>query len=195
MKSRIIFALLLVPLGGCVSNYQQVTAGETQVAGGQMTVNPHSGWNRLPASTNQTRWEEVWTWNGSQVDRITLIGGLPDGKSIVFQDKTADQQVPVFRADMTAQDLASMVEVSYRVQGVAVFNFESVEPVDFVGGSGVKLRYNYASGIGITKRGGCVMRIADRKLYAMKLESVANHFFDAVAPEFDQLVASAQLRK
>ena len=39
------------------------------------------------------------------------------------------------------------------------------------------------------------MRVVDQKLYAMKLESVANHYFDAVAPEFDQLVASAQLRK
>ena len=195
MKSRIVFALLLVPLGGCVSNYPWVTDGETHVAGGYMTVKPGSAWNRLPASVKQTRWEEVWTWNGPQIDRITLIGGLPDGKAIIFQEKTADRQVPVFRADMTAQDLASMVEVSYRVNGIAVFNFESVAPVDFVGGQGVKLRYNYASGIGIPKRGSCVMRVVDQKLYAMKLESVANQYFDAVTPEFDQLVASAQLRK
>ena len=45
---------------------------------------------------------------------------------------------------MTAQDLASMVEVAYRVTGVTVFNIESIEPVDFLGGPGVKLSYNYA---------------------------------------------------
>ena len=111
---------------------------------------------------NQTRWEDVWTWNGPQIDRITLVRGLPDGKAIIFQEKNADQQVPVFRADMTAQDLMSMVEVSYRVNGVTVFNFESVEPVDFLGGPGVRLRYNYTSGIGIAKRGSCVMRVVDR---------------------------------
>jgi hypothetical protein len=193
MNSRIALALLLLQLAGCVAGGQRVTADETSVAGGDMTVTPDSTWKKLPASTHQTRWEDVWTWNGPQIDRITLIGGLPDGKSIVSQQKTADQQVPVFRADMTAHDLASMVEVSYRVNGVTVFNVDSVEPVDFVGGPGVRLRYNYASGIGIAKKGSCVMRIVDRRLYAMKLESVANHHFDAVAPEFEQLVASARL--
>ncbi len=194
MNSRIVFALLLLQLGGCVSDGQRVTADEIHVAGGDMTVKPDSTWKRLSASTQQTRWEEVWTRNGPQIDRITLIGGLPEGKAIIFREKTADQQVPVFRADMTAQDLASMIEVSYRVNGVTVFDYESVEPVEFVGGPGVRLRYHYASGLGIAKRGSCVMRVVDQKLYAMKLESVAKRF-DAVAAEFDRLVASAQLRR
>ncbi len=174
---------------------QPVSAAETLVAGSDMTVKAGSTWKRLPASSSQTRWEDVWTWNGPQLDRMALVGGLPDGKAIAFRKKNSDQQVPVFRADMTAQDLMSMVEVSYRVNGVTVFNFESVEPVDFLGGPGVRLRYNYTSGIGIAKRGSCVMRVVDRKLYAMKLESVAGHYFDTVDPEFDQLIASAQLRK
>ena len=195
MKSHIVLALLLVPLGGCVSDQRFVTADETHVAGSDMTVKPVSNWKRLPASMKQSRWEEVWTWNGPQLDRITLIGGLPDGKDIVFRESNSEQQVPAFRADMTAQDLMSMIEVSYRVNGVTVFDFESVEPVDFLGGPGVRLRYNYTSGIGIAKRGNCVMRVVDRKLYAMKLESVAGQYFDTVDPEFDQLIASAQLRK
>ena len=65
---------------------QLVTADETSVAGGDMTVKPGSNWKRLPASMNQTRWEEVWTWNGPQIDRMALVGGLPDGKAIVFQE-------------------------------------------------------------------------------------------------------------
>jgi len=194
MKSRLVLALLIVALGGCVSDYRHVKVDATPVAGSKMIVKPYSTWNRLPPSTNQTRWEEVWTWSGPQLDRVTLVGGLPDGNTIIFQESAADQQVPVFRADMTAQDLASMLEVSYRVHGVTVFDFESIEPADFAGGAGIRLRYNYVSGIGITKKGSCVLRVVDRKLYAMKLESVADQF-DAVAPEFDQLVASAQLRK
>jgi hypothetical protein len=138
---------------------------------------------------------EVWTWNGPQLDRITLVGGLPDGKAILLQDKSAAQQVPVFRADMTAQDLASMLEVSYRVRGVTVFNLESVEPVDFLGGAGVKLRYSYASGIGFTKKGSCVLRVVGQNLYAMKLEGVANDHFEAVAQEFDRLVGTARLNQ
>ena len=174
---------------------QRVTADETSVAGGRMTVKPGSNWKRLHAKLERDPWDEVWTWNGPQIDRMALLDGLPDGKAIVVQQQTADQQVPVFRADMTAQDLASMLEVSYRLNGVTVFDIESVEPVDFLGGPGVRLRYNYASGIVIPKRGSCVMRVVDQKLYAMKLEGVANQSFDAVAAQFDQLVASARLRK
>jgi hypothetical protein len=174
---------------------QRATADEPFVAGSNLTVNTGSSWKRLPASSSQNRWEEVWTWNGPQLDRIALIGGLPDGKAIIFQEKTADQQVPVFRADMTVQDLMSMVEVSYRVNGVTAFNFDSVVPVDFLGGRGVWLRYHYASGIGFAKRGSCVMRVVDQKLYAMRLEGVASQSFDSVVPQFDQLVAGARLRK
>lgn len=170
-----------------------VSARDFTLASGQMPVKPGSGWKRLRTNTQKTQWEEVWTWNGPQRDRMALIGGLPDGKAIVPQQPDVARLVPVFRADMTALDLISMLEVSYRVNGVTVFNFDSVEPVDLLGGTGVRLRYNYVSGIGIMKRGDCVMRIIDRKLYAMKLESVANHHFDVVAPEFDRLVASARL--
>jgi predicted Zn-dependent protease len=173
----------------------QGVADGSHVAGGEMTVKPGAGWKRLAAGTSQTRWEKVWTWNGPQIDRLTVIGGLPEGKAIIFQQKAADRQVPVFRVDMTVHDLASMIEASYRVNGVTVFNFESVEPMDFLGGPGIKLRYDYASGIGIMKKGACVLRVVDRKLYAMKLESVAKRYFDNVAPEFEQLVADAQLRE
>jgi predicted Zn-dependent protease len=178
-----------------VSNNRLAIADEIHATGSDMTVKAGSAWKRLPTSKNQPRWEEVWTWNGPQIDRITLIRGLPEGKAIVFQKPNANNQVPVFRADMTAQDLMSMVEVSYRVNGVTVFNIESVEPFDFLGGRGVRLRYNYVSGIAFRKRGSCVMRIVDGKLYAMKLESLAGHSFDTVAPEFDRLIASAELGK
>jgi len=171
---------------------QPVSADETLMAGSDMTVKAGSTWKRLTAGTSQTRWEDVWTRNGPQLDRITLVRGLPDGKAIIFRQTNSDQQIPVFHADMTAQDLMSMVEVSYRVNGVTVFNYESVEPVDFLGGLGVRLRYNYTSGIGIAKRGSCVMRVVGDKLYAMKLESVAGHYFDTVDSEFDQLIASAE---
>ena len=47
----------------------------------------------------------------------------------------------------------------------------------------------------VATRGNCVMRIVDQRLYAMKLEGVANEPLDAVVAQFDQLVAGARLRK
>jgi hypothetical protein len=164
-------------------------------ASGHLTVGTGSDWKRIRRNPSGIPWEELWTRNGPQTDRMALIDGLPDGKAIVYQQPSAESRVPVFRAGMSTYDLASMLEVSYRVQGVTMFDIESAEPVEFLGGSGVRLRYRYASGIVFAKRGSCVMRVIDRKLYAMKLEGVANPAFDAVAAEFDQLVASARLRQ
>jgi predicted Zn-dependent protease len=174
---------------------QNVTGPETRVTGARLTVEADSRWKKLHGNVEATRWEDVWTRTGPQVDRMSLIDGLPDGKAIIFQKSSDAQSAPVFRADMSAEDLASMLEVSYRLKGVTVFSIESVEPVSFLGGTGIRLRYQYASGIVIPKRGSCVMRVVDQKLYAMKLEGVANRSFDAVSGEFDLLVAGARLRK
>jgi hypothetical protein len=190
----LLLALALFAFCGCAANGRPVAADETAVAGGQMTVKPRSTWKKLPAGSKQRRWEEVWTWSGPQQDRVTLIGGLPDGKTILFQKKNVVQQVPLFQADMTPLDLAAMLEVSYRVNGVTAFEYESMEPADFLGGRGIRLRYRYASGIGYTKRGRCVLRVIGQKLYAMKLDGVGSHY-DAAVPDFEQLVASARLIK
>ena len=81
----------------------------------------------------------------------------------------------------------------YRVRGITVFEIESVDPVDFLGGKGLKVQYKYAPNDGIAKRGVCVARVVDDKLYAIKLEGVQSHYFGASIPEFNQLVESARL--
>ena len=71
---------------------------------------------------------------------------------------------------------------------------ESVDPADFLGGKGLKVHYKYAPNDGIPKKGVCVARVVDKKLYVIKLEGVSSHYFDASVPEFDQMVASARLK-
>jgi hypothetical protein len=171
-----------------------VTDHEPVVAGDRLNVEPGGNWQKLRENLDEAPWKEGWTWSGPQVDRMAWLGGLPDGKRIILRAQAAHPQVPAFRADMTAHDLTSMLEVSYRLKGVSVFNVESVEPVDFLGGTGIRLRYNYASGIVFPKRGSCVLRIVGQKLYAVKLEGLAKQSFDAVAAEFDRLAAGARLR-
>ena len=195
MKARLLFALLPVFLAGCVPMYTLKKPGPTTVAHGAFTVQPSSAWNVIPRDMSRTQWEEVWTQNGPLLDTVAFLGGLPEGKSVVVQKKKAERQVPLFRANMSPEDLASMVEASYRVKGVTVFNVDSVDPVEFLGGPGIRVRFNYAPSDGITKKGDAVLRVIDSKLYVMKLEGVSSHYFDAAVPEFDLLVATAALPK
>ena len=193
MKLRIVLALAAVTLTGCLPAYTLVPAQETHVAGKKLVVTPANEWNKLPHSPTQTERDETWTLNGPLLDAVAFVGGLPDGKSLLRQKNKDDRQVPLFRADMSPQDLVSMMEASYRVRGITVFDVESVDPDDFLDGKGLRVRYRYAPNDGIYRRGVCVARVVDEKLYAIKLEGVASHYFDAALPEFDQMVASARL--
>jgi hypothetical protein len=148
----------------------------------------------VPAGYQQAQWEEAWTQNGPLLEAVVFITGLPDGKSLVKQRKKADAQVAMFRADMTPDDLVSMIESSYRVGGITVFAVDSVDPAPFLGGTGLRMRYHYAPGDGIGKKGSAVLRVVDKKLYLMKLDGVSSHYYDAALPEFEQLVASARLK-
>jgi hypothetical protein len=195
MKSGIVVAVAALSLAGCVARFGLVTAGETFVAGNELVVTPVAAWNMAPAVYDETQWEETWTRNGPLLETIVFVGGLPEGKTLRKQKAKADRQVPLFRADMTPQDLVSMVEASYRTRGVTVFDIESVEPVDFLGGKGIDVRFSYAPGNGMSKKGRCVMRVVGKKLYVMKLDGVSSHYFQAALPEFERMFASARLEK
>lgn len=194
MKNLLLLAASAMALAGCVPTYTLVKPAPAAVGNGSMTVTPTGSWNSVPMIGAQA-WEEAWTRNGPMLETVAFITGVPEGKSLVKQPKKADAQVAVFRADMTPNDLVSMIESSYRVGGVAVFKVDSVDPASFLGGTGLKLRYSYAPTDGIGKRGAAVLRVVDKKLYLMKLDGVTSHYFDAALPEFETLVASARLGK
>ena len=194
MKARTLFALIPLFLAGCVPTYTLKKAGPTTVAHKAFAVQPSNAWNVLPADMSRTQWEEVWTRNGPLLETIAFLGGLPEGKAVVVQNKRAKQQVPLFRANMSPEDLVSMVEASYRTRGVTVFNVDAVDPVNFLAGPGIRVRFNYAPNDGITKKGDCVLRVINKKLYVMKLEGVSSHYFDAAEAEFDLMITNAALK-
>ena len=196
MKLRIALILAAFAFTGCMVSYTLVPAAEESLVGGdELVVKPAIAWNALPVNYGQTKWDETWTRNGPLLDTVSFVGGLPDGQALLKQKKKDDQKVPVFKADMTPQDLVSMMEASYRVRGITVFEIESVDPADFLGGKGLKVQYKYAPNDGMAKKGVAVARIVDQKLYVIKLEGVTSHYFDASRPDFDQLVASAKLKR
>jgi hypothetical protein len=128
MTKRILVLVALIALGGCVPTYTLVGPGQTEIAKKAMTVRPTAAWNRIPKGASDIAWEESWTRNGPLLDTIAFVGGLPDGDTLVRQQKKSDQQVPTFRADMSPQDLVSMIESSYRVGGASIFEIEKIEP-------------------------------------------------------------------
>jgi hypothetical protein len=68
-----------------------------------------------------------------------------------------------------------------------------VKPVTFLGTTGMQLDYEFVSTDEVKRRGRSVLAVVEGKLYLMSLDGAALHYFDAALPEFEALVASAQI--
>lgn len=191
-----IVALIAVALalGGCAASYTLVKPETVSVASGSMKVKPSAAWNKVPRSSLNISKEESWTRNGVLLDSITFMGGLKDGEAIAKQRAKDDRKVPVFRANMTPQDLVSMVESYYRIRGqISVFESTSVKPTTFLGKQGIEFDFNFVGNDDVKRRGRSVLAVVDDKLYLMAVEGTALHYFDAALPEFQTLTTSATI--
>ena len=188
-------AALSLALAGCGGpRYALVPAAPVTVAKGSMTVRPGIAWNRSPRGRYDVAWEENWTENGPLLDSIGFIGGLPDGQAIAKQRKKDDRKVPVFRADMSPQDLVSMLESYYRIKaGATVFAAEGVSPATFLGTPGLRFDYSYVGEDQVKRRGRAVMAVVKGKLYLVSLDGAALHYFDAALPDFTAMADCARL--
>jgi hypothetical protein len=191
MRSVLILLIAGVMLTGCVAGYTLVSPAPVAVSKGTMQVKPTIPWNKAPQGGAIAQ-EETWTQNGPVLDSVTFVGGLRNGEAIAKQRPKDDRQVPVFRADMTPQDLVSMIESLYRIKaGATVFETTGVKPATFLGAPGVQFDFNYVGGDEVKRRGRSVFAVIDGQLFLMSLDGAASHYFDAVLPEFEKIASTA----
>jgi len=181
-------------LTGCVAGYTLVEPKVVPVARGAMKVKPSIAWNRTPKNMYDIAKEENWTQNGPLLDTITFMGGLKDGEAIARQRPKDERQVPVFRANMTPQDLVSMVESYYRIKaGATIFETTGVAPSKLLGSQAIEFNFNYVGADEVKRRGRSLLAVIDGKLYFISLEGASIHYFDAALPEFQRIVESAHV--
>ena len=178
------------------SSYALVRVHRVNVGDGSLSVTPPRPWNRH----RSILWEDVrdvedWTQNGPYLDGITFVTGLRDGKSLIRQRRTRSQQVPIFRSNMTPPEIAAMIESLYRVRGGAVnFRTLSLQPRPFLGANGFQLDYEHLDDDELWRRGRVVGAVINGELYMILVDAAKSHYYEAVLPDFETLVASAQLR-
>jgi hypothetical protein len=142
---------------GLGSPYGIVRAGQTiNVGSGAMSVTAPREWNRQGGfSFNDVRWVEDWTLNGPYLDGISFVTGLPDNKRLIWQEYKADRQVPRFRSDMTAPEIAALLETLYRVEGGTVeFRTLGLAPRAFLGANGFQFDFEHLDGDEVWRREG-----------------------------------------
>jgi hypothetical protein len=178
------------------SDYAPVNVKRVSVGNGKMSVVPPRPWNRQRAVMfEDVAAVEDWTLNGPLLDGITYITGLKSGRSMIRQRRTADEQVPRFRADMTPPEVAAMLESLYRVRGGAVdFRTLSIQPRPFLGADGFQFDYEHLDTDELWRKGRAVGAVINGQLYLILYDAARSHYYDAALPDYEAIVASAQLR-
>jgi hypothetical protein len=178
------------------SSYGLVRAQRVNVGDGQMAVVAPRPYNRhrrvLFSDVSDV---EDWTLNGPILDGISFVSGMKNNKELIRQHRTANQQVPRFRSDMTAPEIAAMLESLYRVKGGAVdLKTLSLQPRQFLGANGFQWDYEHLDQDELWRRGRAVGAVIDGKLYMILFDAARSHYYAAGLPDFEAIVASAQRR-
>jgi hypothetical protein len=208
VKSQIKLALLATALalpacssmaGGGeygISSYSAVRVQRVSVGDDTMSVVAPRPWNRSRAIFfEDIRQVEDWTLNGPLLDGISFVTGLQNNKSLIRQRRTANQQVPLFRSNMTPPEIAAMIESLYRVRGGAVdFRTLSLQPRPFLNTNGFQLDYEHLDSDELWRKGRVVGTVINGRLYLILLDAAKSHYWDVTLPDYEAIVASAQLR-
>ena len=179
------------------SSYALVGVRRVNVGDGSLTVTPPRPYNRHRSLLwSDVRDVEDWTQNGPYLDGISFVSGLKSGRYLIRQSKRADQQVPKFRSDMTPPEIVAMLESLYRVKGGAVeFRTLSLQPRPFLGTNGFQLDYEHLDSDELWRKGRAVGAVINGQLYLILFDAARSHYYGTILPDFESIVASAQLRR
>ncbi len=178
------------------SDYSFVRVARVNVGDDTMSVVAPRPWNRhRPIFFENIRQVEDWTLNGPLLDGMSFVSGLKDNKSLIRQRRTDNQQVPLFRSNMTPPEIAAMIESLYRVRaGTVDFKTLSLAPRPFLGTNGFQLDYEHLDSDELWRRGRVIGTVINGRLYLILLDAAKSHYWDVTLPDFEAVVASAQLR-
>ena len=202
---KLILALTVasIALSGCstlgdsadIGLYTLVRTKPTNVGNGSVTVIPPRPWNKQRRFFffDSVRWVEDWTLNGPYLDGLTFVTALPSGAYLIRQRKSDERQVPKFRSDMTAPEIASMIESLFRIRGGTVdFKTVSLTPRPFLGAAGFQQDFEHLDSDEVRRKGRAVGAVIDGRLYLILFDATASHYYGASLPDYEAIVRSAR---
>jgi hypothetical protein len=205
-KIGMIAAAVTLPLGACAGGigesvdsgiYRLVRVRSQTVGNGSMVVTPPRPWNeqRRFFFFDTVRWVEDWTLNGPYLDGITFVSGLPSGAYLVRQRRSEERQVPKFRSDMTAPEIAAMLESAFRVRGNAVeFRTVGLTPRTFLGYPGFQFDYEHLDTDELWRKGRAVGAVINGRLYLILFDAAKSHYYANALSDFETMANNARLR-
>jgi hypothetical protein len=192
--ARSVIALALLLVAGCAPFV--LVNPERQTVGGVISVAPGMKWNRMTMSPYRGN-VEVWTLDGPALNTLLFLTGVPDGEPLFTRDAGAAQQQekpPVFRATMNPVEIQELLEATAaRYFQTTLAEGRNLKPIPIANGQGFRFETRLVGRDEVERAGVFVGTVRSGKLYGAWFQGAKLHYFERYLPEFDRLVASAQL--
>ena len=193
MKKLLLIALALI-IAGC-ANIVKVE-GEQNI-NSKMTVKLPQAWNKINVAASQQPYE-LWTQDGVFVDQLRIWAGINNGANLVVAPQKNSQgkapRVPVFTSGMKLDQMASLFEQMYAIDGSAV-TLDKVEPSTFGAQQGVRVEFSVVVQSSNLQLKG-VAWAAEHKgqFYATSYVAPRLSFFPRYLPQVQDIAKSAVIK-
>jgi hypothetical protein len=194
MKKILLIAITLI-IVGC-ANIVKVE-GE-QVINSKMAIKLPQAWNQI--SKNATRQPyELWTQDGVFVDQLRFWAGVSSGTGLVIAPPKNAQskapRIPVFNTGMKLDQMASLFEQIYAVDG-SVVTIEKIEPTTFAAQQGVRVEFSVVrQGENSLQLKGVAWAAESKgQFYAISYAAPRLSFFARYLPQVQEIAKSAVIK-
>lgn len=197
LKNKVGTALILLslslPTTAAFAHKLHKQGEAVVVAESPLTVTPSRDWNQLGVRIGKKT--ETWTLDGEQLNDVTFFGGIEPGMPLVKEKNKKREPLPKFTKTTLLAEVPELLERTYRsYKGSGSFKIDSLEPIQFLGGSGVLFGYEFTDEDQLTRKGEARATIVGSKLYMITFEAPRLNYFGKSLADFRALADSAKIR-
>lgn len=191
----------IVTLGACVLFSSPALAHkliepepQEKIAKGAYSAHPETTWNRL--SEKEGKYQEIWTVDGDQLNRVIFFGGIPAGEPLLKERDKKGDPLPKVGSNMLLPDIPGFFERSYRsYYRTPTMRIGLQKPASFAGMDGIHFEYRYVDvNDEVERKGDAFAAMHDSRLYLVTFEAPSLYFFDRDVEKYRSLVTSLRLR-
>lgn len=183
------FMLSLTPATALA--HRLIEASEpVSVARSDLTIVPSIEWNRI--SQRPGRNAERWTLDGELLNDVLFFAEIEASDTLLREVNRRETPLPQFSSEMLLIDLPDLVDGTLRIaKGASSFEVGAVEPVEFLGTSGIRFEFQTLGSDDLRRSGVAVAAIIEGELFMMLYEAPTIFYFERNLADFEQLVQSS----
>ncbi|MEM1195853.1 MAG: hypothetical protein AAGH57_07090 [Pseudomonadota bacterium] len=194
LAALVALGLVAAPTAPAWAGWKLIEQGASvEVAKSDMRVTPSGVWNRW--TKRPVKQSETWTRDGTNLNQLYFVSGLPDGKTLYKDTNKKARPLPKLSKSLDLTEIPEFYESSTRlVMGTSVFEMTSVEPAKMGEHDAVKFTFDYSIENSPLKRQGVVMgTMIKGELHLISFLAPATYFFERDLAEVEAIMASVSL--